>query len=50
MFKIKRIDDETEILTVYDTKHSEDGLILFLTFKNGLWHWVWAFDFVPVEE
>jgi hypothetical protein len=52
MFKVKYRGNEKIEYTVYSTKESEFGVLMFLIFNPSLDKWVWvpADDYTPVTS
>jgi len=49
MFQVKKLDNESIVKNIYDTKETDAGVMMFLTFDYGRWFWVPAEDYVPID-
>lgn len=49
MFKVKKFDNDEIVYTVYGTKESDFGVLLFLVFVSDNWIWMPADEYIPAD-
>jgi hypothetical protein len=47
MFQVRRKDNPKVVYTIYATKETDFGVIMFLVFNLDKWLWMPADNFVP---